>query len=99
LSEGRETANPTPHPKCLLTVLEDGTGVVLNLETKFYHTLNATAVSVWRALEAGVVTQGELALKLTNDFEVAEDTALADIAVVLADFEREGLVVRQGPAR
>jgi len=88
-TSGRKT-----HPKCLLTELEDGTGVVLNLETKFYHTLNSTAVSLWKALEAGVSSQQELASKIVSDFEVDEETALADVASALEEFEREGLLAR-----
>ncbi len=87
------------HPKCLLTELEDGTGVVLNLETKFYHTLNATAVSLWKALDAGRSTQHGLASKLVADFEVDEATALADVARALGEFERQGLLIRSSGSR
>jgi hypothetical protein len=83
-----------PHPKCLLTELEDGTGVLLNLDTKFYHTLNATAVELWKALEAGARTEHELAGKLVSEFEVDEATALADVVTALAEFERDGLLIR-----
>ncbi|HTA88015.1 MAG TPA: PqqD family protein [Polyangiaceae bacterium] len=81
------------HPKCLLTELEDGTGVVLNLETKFYHTLNPAAVTLWKALEAGLVTDHELASKLVTEFEVDEAQALADVQTALGEFEREGLLI------
>ena len=83
------------HPKCLLTELEDGTGVVLNLETKFYHTLNATAVTLWRTIEQGARTDGELASKLVSEFQVDEAQALADVAIALLEFEREGLLLRR----
>jgi hypothetical protein len=86
-----------PNPKCLLTKLEDGTGVVLNLDTKFYHTLNTTAVELWKALEAGATTERELARKLVAEFEVDEDSASADVAAALDEFEREGLLVRLSP--
>ena len=81
-----------PHPKCLLTELEDGSGVVLNLETKFYHTLNATAVLLWKGLGSGA-TERELANKLAAEFEVGEETALVDVKIALEEFEREGLIV------
>jgi hypothetical protein len=85
-----------PHPKCLLTELEDGTGVVLHLETKFYHTLNTTAVVLWKALDAGAgaSTLRELAGKLVNEFEVDEETALADVTVALAELTHDGLLIR-----
>jgi len=94
-----DVSDRRPHPKCLLTELEDGTGVVLNLETKFYHTLNATAVSLWKALEAGSTTELELARKLVTDFEVDETSALVDVSLALDEFEREGLLVRANSAR
>ncbi|MES1185310.1 MAG: PqqD family protein [Myxococcales bacterium] len=83
------------HPKCLLTELEDGTGVVLNLETKFYHTLNATAVTLWKALGRGVRSEAELAKELVGVFEVEEAQALTDVAAALIEFEREGFLIRR----
>ena len=94
MNDDTQTTKLEPHRKCLLTELEDGTGVVLNLETKFYHTLNATAVSLWKALEASAGSNEELASKLVTDFEVDEASALADVTVALDEFEREGLLVR-----
>ena len=34
----------------VLTEMGDGAGVLLHLGTKFYYTLNATGVAVWKAL-------------------------------------------------
>lgn len=89
-----ELASLQLHPKCLLTELEDGTGVVLNLETKIYHTLNATAVTLWKALERGVHEDADLANQLVGDFEVDPERALSDVTVALAEFEREGFLAR-----
>jgi coenzyme PQQ synthesis protein D (PqqD) len=88
------TTQLKPHPKCLLTELDDGTGVVLNLQTKFYHTLNATAVTLWKALDAGASSERELAAKLVTEFEVEEAQALADVHAALGEFEHQGLLVR-----
>ena len=89
----RDPALPKLHPKCLLTELEDGTGVVLNLETKFYHTLNSTAVTLWKSLERGAQTNADLARALVSEFQVDEAQALADVAVALSEFECEGFLV------
>ena len=59
------------NPRCLLTELGDGTGVVLDLDTKFYFTLNATGVIVWKELvsrPAGTTAE-ELATKLEELFD------------------------------
>lgn len=81
-----------PHPKCLLTVLDDGTGVILNLETKYYFTLNETGVALWQALEAGAGTAQAIAEELVRRFEVDGAQALADVREVLAELVAEKLV-------
>jgi hypothetical protein len=81
--------------KCLLTELDDGTGVVLNLETKFYHTLNATAVCMWKMLARGVSSEQQLVGSLVAEFQVGEEQASTDIALALLEFEREGFLVQQ----
>ena len=81
-----------PHPKCLLTELDDGTGVILNLETKYYFTLNATGVVLWKALEGGARTPQEIVARLVGEFEVEEAEALADVRAVLDELLSEQLV-------
>jgi hypothetical protein len=82
------------HPKCLLTELDDGTGVVLNLESKFYFTLNTTAVALWKALAQGARTRRELAARLVEEFEVEVAQADADVSQLLDELLVEGLVER-----
>ena len=96
MSNPPDRGMPKLHPKCLLTELDDGTGVVLNLETKFYHTLNSTAVTLWKALEHGAQTNAELASKLVSEFHVEQAQATADVAVALLEFEREGFLLPRG---
>ena len=82
------------NPRCLLTELGDGTGVVLDLDTKFYFTLNATGVIVWKELvsrPAGTTAQ-ELATKLEELFDVARDDAARDVLDILETMAREGLL-------
>ncbi len=83
-----------PRDKCLLTVLDDGTGVILNLETKYYFTLNQTGVALWQALEAGAGTAREIAQALSRTFEVDEAQALKDVEDVLRELVAENLVER-----
>jgi hypothetical protein len=83
-----------PHPKCLLTVLDDGNGVILNLDTKFYFTLNETGVALWQALEGGAGTAREIARELAQKFEVEESEALDDVRAVLLELVAEHLVER-----
>jgi hypothetical protein len=84
------------HPKCLLTELDDGTGVVLNLDSKFYFTLNTTAVAVYRELAQGEKTAAELVTSLVVKFEVDPAAAAADVSQLLEELSAEGLVERAG---
>jgi hypothetical protein len=83
-----------PRAKCLLTVLDDGSGVILNLDTKYYFTLNQTGVALWQALEAGAHTAREIAQELARMFEVDEAEALEDVRDVLRELLAEQLVER-----
>ncbi|HVJ20594.1 MAG TPA: PqqD family protein [Polyangiaceae bacterium] len=82
------------HPKCLLTELDDGTGVVLNLDTKFYFTLNTTAVVLWKELARGARTRRELAESLVQEFEVESAQADTDVSQLVDELLAEGLLER-----
>jgi hypothetical protein len=87
---------PTPHPQALFTELDDGTGVLLHLETKFYFTLNPTAVVVWKALDSAAVSSiGAIAHELTKVFRVEYDVALRDVKNLLAEMLADGLLLEQ----
>jgi hypothetical protein len=89
------TELPTPHPQALLTELEDQTGVVLHLDTKFYYTLNPTGVFVWKALAGRRPdTVLELARRVTEVFDVDVERAETDVRALLDELRVEGLVVR-----
>ena len=88
-------------PSCRLTELPDETGVILHLDKKFYFTLNAAAVVVWKRLADRAVVDADktaeaLAAHLTTVFEVDEPTARADVDALLDELQREGLVVDGG---
>lgn len=81
--------------RCLLTELGDGTGVVLHLDTKFYYTLNAAGVAVWKGVAAGARDAAQAAEQLVKRFEVDAATAERDAAAVLEYMLAEGLLVRR----
>ena len=96
---GPTTPDPTvkPNASCLLTELGDGTGVLLDLATKFYFTLNETGVFLWKTLVShGTATGGTLATALVTEFEVDTETARVDVAAVLDELVRAGLCSRSG---
>lgn len=80
--------------RCLLTELADGSGVVLHLDTKFYYTLNAAGVVVWKGIAAGDRDAKGAAQRLVAGFEVDPETAQRDAASLVAYMLSEGLLVR-----
>lgn len=79
--------------RALLTELGDGTGVLLDLDSKFYFTLNETAICVWKALvQSGALSHDQLTSELCRQYEVTEDTARTDLNAVLDTLTRERLV-------
>jgi hypothetical protein len=74
--------------------LGDGTGVVLDLESKAYFTLNTTGVFVWKALAAEPSGLDELASRLCGEFEVQTEQARADVTDLLRRLGTEALVER-----
>ena len=85
----------TPNDRALLTRLADGTWVLLDLDTKFYFTLNETGVFVWDTLaDADKRSVDALVAALLDAFEVDDATARADIESVLDALETHRLLTR-----
>jgi hypothetical protein len=84
----------------ILTEMKDGTGVLLDLRSKFYFTLNATGVAVWKLLASGEATTApELARRIARDFHAPSVEAVeADVAALLAELTAEGLIGARRPA-
>ncbi|BDG05661.1 lasso peptide biosynthesis B2 protein [Anaeromyxobacter oryzae] len=95
--EERRMAEPTSHPDVILTELQDGTGVLLHLGTKFYYALNRTGVVVWKQLEQGVREPDALAREIVRRFDgVAEARARADVGALLEALRAERLLAGEG---
>ncbi len=81
----------------VLTELQDGTGVLLHLQTRFYFTLNPSGVQAWKLIGAGARDAAELARRLAAAFPDADPVKVrADVDALLADLVRESLVVVRG---
>ncbi len=83
---------PAPNPQVLFTEVDDGSGVLLHLETKFYYTLNPTAVVVWKALESAP-DLAAIAARLAAEFRVDAADAQRDVAAILDELRADGLVI------
>jgi len=68
--------------------------LILDTQSNQVHQLNRTASFIWRSL--GEVNTPEcLGRMLSDQFDVAEEQATADVVVALAGFESAGLVGRE----
>ena len=85
---------PDPLPRIredILTAQLAGEAVLLDLRTKRYFRLNATAARVWKGLEDGL-HPSQIVDALVQEFMVDRVTAEAGTARALDDFRMRGLI-------
>ncbi|HVW28579.1 MAG TPA: PqqD family protein [Polyangiaceae bacterium] len=85
-----------PCASAIFAELGDGTGVILDLQTKAYFTLNCTGVFVWKTIAASPADARELAEKLAGEFAVEPHHAVGDIEALLRRLGDESLVEPAG---
>ena len=71
----------------------DGELIVLDKSAGKVHQLNSTASFVWDCLSDGLAVD-EIALMLSEAFDVEPEAALSDVQAALAQFEGLALVVQ-----
>jgi hypothetical protein len=77
----------------VFTPLDDGTGVLLNLTTLIYYSLNRTGVALWQELELlNPSTLDELVRATCRRFDVDEDAAGQHIATFVGQLEELRMV-------
>ena len=79
-------------PDDVLTAHLSGEAVLLDLKTKQYYQLNATAARIWQGLERGLEPP-RIVQTLAEQFAVDTATAQAEMERVLADLRARGLLV------
>lgn len=86
-------AKMSTNPNVILTEMKDGSGVLLDLRTKFYFTLNETGVFAWKKIETSSANSLDaLADAVTTEFEVERDAARADLERMVVELFDEGLL-------
>lgn len=85
------------HPSVLFTDLDDGTGVLLHLDSKYYYTLNESGTIIWRTLlEHEGEGEVELADRLaTAPFSVDPQALSSDIREMFQEMVREELLLEE----
>lgn len=76
----------------VLTAHLPGEAVLLDMDTKNYYRLNATAAHVWKLLERGA-GRDEILASLLATFEVDEATASAELERLIEALGERRLVV------
>lgn len=78
----------------LLTELRDGTGVLLDLSTRFYFTLNRTGVLAWKLLAGGAHDAAAIASGVAARYPDADPAAVRrDVEALLDELRAEKLAV------
>lgn len=85
------------HPSVLFTDLEDGTSVLLHLESKHYYTLNETGTIIWRALMQNEgAAEDELAHSLaTSVFGVEKEVLQNDLKEMFGEMVSEHILLEE----
>ncbi|MFN7926237.1 MAG: PqqD family protein [Bryobacteraceae bacterium] len=80
----------TADPEVMTQQLGD-TVVLLHLRTDKFYELNPTAALAWQLLSSGLDT-GEIASRITAEFDVSSSQVRRELDTVTAVFERAGLI-------
>lgn len=73
--------------------IADGEAVLLDIESGEYFALNPVGSRIWE-LSDGTRSTAEIVSVICDEFDVAEDVAMADTHQILGELEKEKLVVR-----
>jgi hypothetical protein len=80
----------SPNPEVIVTELDDEL-VLLNPRTQAMFTLNGTGKIIWQNL--GQHNADEIAVKITEAFEIDLETAEKDVTALLETLQTAGLLV------
>jgi Coenzyme PQQ synthesis protein D (PqqD) len=80
-----------PHEHVVFSELDEGEGVLVDLNGKRYYTLNETALFVWRLLEKRTPA-GEIVRELTEAYEVTPEQAASSVNKLIAELSHRNLL-------
>jgi hypothetical protein len=80
-----------PVEHIVATQLDDGDGVLVDLNTKQYYQLNETAMLIWRALENGRPFQ-QIVAEIMTVYTVDNEHAVTSAERLLREFRERKLV-------
>lgn len=80
-----------PHDHVVFTDFEGGEGVLVDLNTKRYYTLNETAALIWRALERGDGPE-EIVRQMTEAYDVTPEHAARSLEQTISTLRARQLL-------
>jgi uncharacterized membrane-anchored protein YhcB (DUF1043 family) len=80
-----------PHDHIVSTELDDGEGVLVDLNSKRYYQLNETAMFVWKRLEKGQSLQ-DIIDDMTKTYDVSAEHAATSVETLLQNLQTRKLV-------
>lgn len=87
-----------PNSNVLFTALDDGEGVLLDLITREYYTLNDSARQIWQLIAEGLEYEHVVA-QLTDHFTLSEDEAREVVTVYISELLEQGLIQKTDETR
>lgn len=85
------TTVPSPPGHIVFTEFEGDEGVLVDLNSKRYYTLNETATLVWRGLEKGL-SKEEIVGRMTAAYDVTPERAADSIESLLSSLQAHHLL-------
>jgi hypothetical protein len=87
------SAAAVPHDHVVFTDLDGSEGVLVDLNTKHYFQLNATASLIWRGLARGASADA-IAREMASEYDVTLDHARGSVDAGIGEFVSRRLVTR-----
>lgn len=75
----------------VFSLLPDGEGVLLNLKTKKFYTLNSTGAEIWKHYEMGRDTD-EIAMALHSDYDIELNRARTSVNNFFEELKKFNLI-------
>lgn len=75
----------------VFSLLPDGEGVLLNLKTKKFYTLNSTGAEIWKYYEMGK-DKDEIAMALHSDYDINLEEARKSVNNFFEELKKFNLV-------
>jgi hypothetical protein len=80
-----------PHEHVVFSELDEREGVLVDLNSKRYYTLNETALFVWRLLEKKTPAN-EIIRELSESYEVTPEQAAASVDHLISELSQRNLL-------